>query len=370
MPDKKQPRKNELKMAREGKTVRILVQGVIGWDYWGTTALRFREDLKSNAPGANTLEMEIDSPGGIITEGIAMANAVMEQDATIHTYVSGEAASMGSVLLMAGDKMFIPANAMVMVHKPLDDIAGNADDLRKHANVLDKFEKAMMSMYMRHFKGTEEEMAALMSSETYLTADDMEAKFNNVVVMRAELSAVACSDPISIWKPEAEKAEQEREVVIEDASFLAFLKRKFGAEAKAPHTETNQQEKAMTPEEKAEMEKAIASKVTESVVAALKKDANPAPKEPPAPQAVKVPEGLNTSDPEALEAHAKKLENEKALAAVDWNDPVSVRAFREITTGKKPSGQVPMGNADPATGQNPVEAQNKQDTRAAMGLSK
>lgn len=345
-------RKNELKMAREGKTVRMVVDGVIGWDYWGTTASEFRRDLKGHADGANTLEMEIDSPGGVITEGVAIANAVLELDAAIHTYVSGLAASMGSVLLMAGDKMFVPSNAMVMVHKPMNMVMGNADEMRKTADDLDKFETALMSMYMRHFKGSEEDMKALMAKETWLTADDMEDKFNNVVIMKSELQAVACEDPIALFGSDAPENDTYPNL------FDKFINR-LRTEGLLPKAVKKEEtvEDTMTPEEKA----ALKAETTEAVMTALKEagviKAEEAPEETPVAKIEIAFEG-DMDKPEDVEAHALKVERAQLRAAVDWNDLDSVRAYQEAIKPVAVKGTVlPAGNVETET----VTEARKQD---------
>lgn len=364
MPKKR--KKSELKLARKGKTARILIQGVVGWDYFGTTARAFRQDLKDNASGANTIEVELDTPGGVVTEGIAMANAIMEQDATIHTYVSGEAASMGSVLLMAGDRMFIPANALVMVHKPLNAVLGNADEMRKQADDLDKFEKAMMSMYMRHFKGTEDQMAELMRAETWLTADDMEAKFNNVTVMKNELKAVACSEPVSYWASEAPSRDTEEDDKSLFSRFMAWYRTTaFSNTASALEAdlaeETETQEEEMTPEQEA----SIVAKVTEGVLAALKQDVE-APKElAPKAEAPKIEFKGDPNSAEDVQAHINAVNDAQLVAAVDWSDVNSVLAYQKAKFGKV-SATLPHGNVGTPAGSEASKEKDLEETRACF----
>lgn len=361
----KKKRKNELKMARDGKTVRLTIQGVIGWEYFGTTARAFREELATKAVGANTLEIEIDSPGGVITEGVAMANAILESDMAIHTYVSGEASSMGSVLLMAGDKIFVPANAMVMVHKPLNMVIGNADDMRKVADDLDKFEKSLMAMYMRHFKGTEEEMAALMSKETWLTADDMEAKFSNVVVMKQQLQAVACEEPVAIFGKETEDDDEDLPVA-EQRKLSKFFEKHFSAWRQKPAQGQNQEteEKEMTPEQLA----ALKAGIVQDVVTALKEQGVIASEPAPAtPVAIEIEFVGSKQNPEDVKAHLQKVKMAKLEAAVDWNDVASITAFYEAIGGKQaPAGQVPSGNAAVGGPSGSQKASDVQETRDHM----
>lgn len=348
-------RKNELKLARKGKTVRLTVEGVIGWSYFGKNAKDFRQELKDLVKDADTVELEINSPGGVITEGVAMANMLLDEGITVNTYVSGIAASMGSVLLMTGNQMFIPSNTMVMVHKPLNAVLGNADDMRKTADVLDKFEDILVNMYMRHFKGTKDEMKALMSKETWLTADDMEEKFNNVTIMKNELQAVACIEPIAMLEPKDDDDEEDNEGFV--SKFLNFLRGEgvdLGLEPKQTVAKTMHKEEEMTPEQLAELQ----AKITEGVMASLTKAGVVKAETAKETTEVEVPFEGDQSNPDDVKAHADKLVQAKQLASVNWNDPKSVIAYHQAISKVAPKKE---SNADTSPSADQSMAKKKQD---------
>lgn len=122
------------------------------------------------------LNVHINSYGGEINAGnaiICMLNNYRQKNKIqIHGYVEGIAASMGSGILMVADKIFMYDNSILMIHKPLAMMGGNADELRAEADLLDKFEELLINNYNAHFNGTEEELRQMLSDETWLTAEE------------------------------------------------------------------------------------------------------------------------------------------------------------------------------------------------------
>ena len=82
------------------------------------------------------------------------------------------AASAGSVIAMAGDKILMGIGTMLMIHNAWTFAAGNADELRKVADDLDKISDSISNIYMTRFSGTVEELKALLNAESYLTAEE------------------------------------------------------------------------------------------------------------------------------------------------------------------------------------------------------
>ncbi len=125
------------------------------------------------------INLHLNSPGGYAFEGIAIYNLLKQHKAKIHVYIDGYAASAGSLIAMAGDKIFMPANTMLMIHKASTIIWGNADALRAEANMLEKLDTAVSTSYKVHFNKSDAELAELLKGEsgdgTWFTAD--EAKF-------------------------------------------------------------------------------------------------------------------------------------------------------------------------------------------------
>ena len=141
--------------------------------FWGLQAKDFRESL--NAISAKELHVEINSPGGDVFAGTAMFNmlrAWAKDGKQVVTKVSGVAASIASVIFLAGDKRVMPKNTFAMVHQPWTFAMGNADDLREQADTLEKIGGGMVKTYMDRTGLSEEEVNALLAQDTWLSADE------------------------------------------------------------------------------------------------------------------------------------------------------------------------------------------------------
>ena len=139
----------------------LLLYGVIGewWD--GLDALSIVSQL--NALPGNEIIVRIQSPGGNVTEGLAMFNNLKQSSKKVTVYIDGIAASMASAIAMAGDEIIIPSNALFMLHKPSAMVGGNANDLRDYANDLDIYEGSLLQIYSDRTGRTIEEMRALLA---------------------------------------------------------------------------------------------------------------------------------------------------------------------------------------------------------------
>jgi ATP-dependent protease ClpP protease subunit len=352
--------KSALVMAREGKVGHISIVGSVGWSWFGIDYIGFKQQLEALGD-VNIIEVEINSPGGIVTDGMAILNSLVNHPATVHTYINGEAASIASVIAMAGDRIFIPDNSLMFLHKPLNGLIGNADDMRKMADDLDKFEKAITNAYQRHFKGSDEEVKGLMKSETWMTADEVDAHFENVTIMDSKgMKAAAHSDPVAILGDLKTGKESENFV----KRVVNTLKRRI--DAQKPNEETDM---AITPEER----KLIVDETTSAVVAALKaSDVLPkAPAAtttvvepvvavvPPAPVVAEIPFEGDKADPKAVEAHLQKVQMKQLQDSADLTTPEGVIAYQKALaklSGKPVEAVVPKTNAEPALGVAGAEA--------------
>lgn len=95
----------------------------------------------------NNITVRIHSGGGVIIDGLAIYNRLKQSKAHITVYIDGVAASIASVIAMAGDTIYMPENSWLMIHKPWNLAAGTADDMRKHVDVLDGFEDTLVNIY-------------------------------------------------------------------------------------------------------------------------------------------------------------------------------------------------------------------------------
>jgi len=149
----------------------VLLYGNIGEDLWseGTGAKQFAEDLKALGPIKN-LSIRINSPGGSLFEGISIFNTLERHSAKKVVTVDGLAASIASVIAMAGDTVIMPRNAIMMIHDPFGMTIGDAKEHRKMAEGLDKIKEGLISAYQRKTKMSNQDIADLMSDETWMTA--------------------------------------------------------------------------------------------------------------------------------------------------------------------------------------------------------
>lgn len=154
----------------------MFIDGEIVTDEWedsDTSAAGFRDALKSLGD-VKDINLHINSPGGSVFEGIAIYNMLKQNSAHINVYVDGLAASIASVIAMSGDTIFMPSNAMMMIHNPWTMAIGNANELRKQADDLDHIAQASVQTYLAKAgdKLDEDTLQDLLDNETWLTAQE------------------------------------------------------------------------------------------------------------------------------------------------------------------------------------------------------
>jgi ATP-dependent Clp protease, protease subunit len=116
------------------------------------------------------LIVRINSPGGSVFDGVAIYNALKRHDATITLWVDGIAASIASMIAMAGDEVVMPENAMLMLHDPSGLVVGTAAGMRAMAEALDRMKAGMVAAYRDKSGRDDAEIERLMAAETWLSA--------------------------------------------------------------------------------------------------------------------------------------------------------------------------------------------------------
>ncbi len=161
------------KFINKGKSADILIYDVIGEDFFfgGISAKSFSADLKALGD-VNTLNVFINSDGGSVFEGLTIYNQLHRHKATVNVSIDGLAASIASVIAMAGDNIAIAENAMMMIHKPYGGGIGTADDMRTVADALDKVEETLVDTYVARSGADPAEISGMMQAETWMTAAD------------------------------------------------------------------------------------------------------------------------------------------------------------------------------------------------------
>lgn len=144
---------------------------------WGISAQQFARELKALGD-LQRIDLRVHSPGGDVFEGTAIYNLLKHHPARVDGYVDGLAASMATVVLMACDTVYIPENGMMMIHKPWGITGGDADDMRRYVDLLDKIEDTMVTAYASKTGKSADEIKALLKEETWMTGREaVEAGF-------------------------------------------------------------------------------------------------------------------------------------------------------------------------------------------------
>jgi ATP-dependent protease ClpP protease subunit len=153
----------------QAKGAEIAIYDEIG--AFGIPAKAFLDELKVLGPVAE-LTARINSPGGSVFDGVAIYNALKRHDARVTVWIDGIAASIASMIAMAGDEVVMPENAMLMLHDPSGLVIGTAADMRGMADALDKMKAGMVAAYRDKSGRDDAEIEALMAAETWLSAQE------------------------------------------------------------------------------------------------------------------------------------------------------------------------------------------------------
>ena len=180
----------------------IYIYGDIGESWYDETvsAAAFVRDLQ--ALDVDTITVRINSIGGSVPDGLAIYNAIRRHKATITTEIDGMAFSIASLIAMAGDKVNMSSNAMLMIHAPWTYAAGNSVELRELADQLDTWAAAMSTSYAAR-TGDQPGMLALLTDgkDHYYTAEEAVAgKFVDAITDPMPLAASARDMPINRYR--------------------------------------------------------------------------------------------------------------------------------------------------------------------------
>jgi ATP-dependent protease ClpP protease subunit len=151
----------------------VYIYDVIGcMCWWGDdcqcmTARNFIEDLQGLR--ADEVHIHINSPGGEVDEGNAIYNTIRKLSATVRVFIDGIAASAASLIAMAGDEVTIAESAQVMIHDASTIAIGDAAEMHKTAELLDRYSDTIAAIYAKKAGGTVEEWRERMRAETWFT---------------------------------------------------------------------------------------------------------------------------------------------------------------------------------------------------------
>lgn len=153
------------------RVIEVFVYGEIG--AWGITANQFVQDLRAMDDGVSPVIAAFNSIGGDLFDGLAMHNALSRLGERCTGRIDALAASAASVAVCGAHRVVIAANAMLMIHNPWTYAAGDAEDFRKVADVLDQTMEAIIAAYKAKAPDIDEgELRRLVDAETWLTANE------------------------------------------------------------------------------------------------------------------------------------------------------------------------------------------------------
>lgn len=174
-----------------GDEPEIWIYGDIG-DSWFEETVSARDFVAEiNELEASRITVRINSLGGSVADGLAIYNAIKRHEAHVTTINDGVAMSCASMILMAGDTVQMASNAILMIHAPWMYTAGNAAELREHADNLDTWAEAMATCYARSGL-TEAEVDALLSDGVdhyYTAAEALDLAFVDQVTQGIDIAA-------------------------------------------------------------------------------------------------------------------------------------------------------------------------------------
>lgn len=156
--------KNELESAT------LYIFDNIGSSYWQISAKDIEEELKNanNKP----LNIHINSNGGEVFEGFTIYNLIKGYGGQTTVYVDGLAASIASVIALAGDKVIMNKASMLMIHNASGGCYGNAEEMKKVVEALEKINSVIKDIYVAKTGLSIEKLTELMDNETFMTPSE------------------------------------------------------------------------------------------------------------------------------------------------------------------------------------------------------
>ena len=139
---------NNIRFVNRGaKTGEIWLYDQVGEGFFGGMSAKTFNDELNKLGKVDTINLRINSPGGSVFDGVAIYNTLKRHPARLEVDVDGIAASIASVIAMAGDEIRMAANSMMMIHDPYGMSMGNSDEMRKTADLLDQIKGTIVVNY-------------------------------------------------------------------------------------------------------------------------------------------------------------------------------------------------------------------------------
>jgi len=162
---------------------------------FGINAAEFVNEFKYISDLVDTVKVRINSGGGSMVEGFGILTTLLNSKATVHTYVDGLAASMASIIMLAGEKRFIMDYATVMIHDPFN--GGNSP---KDQEIIQRFKDSALTVYTQKTGKDKDTLSAMMAKETWLSASQaLEEGFVTEVITTNQPIEAKRNEIISVY---------------------------------------------------------------------------------------------------------------------------------------------------------------------------
>jgi ATP-dependent Clp protease, proteolytic subunit ClpP len=175
----------------DDKNAELMLYGDIAESFWGDTisakeVTEYLADLD-----VENINVYINSNGGVVDTAIAINNALRRHKAKVTVNIDGIAASAATLITCAGDTVRMPKNALFMIHNPSTIAMGDSEEMRKQADVLEKYKNSITETYLQKVNIDKEKLSELMDNETWLNAEEaLEYGFIDEIIENADIQVV------------------------------------------------------------------------------------------------------------------------------------------------------------------------------------
>ncbi len=175
----------------DDKSAELMLYGDIAESFWGDTisakeVTEYLADLD-----VENIDVYINSNGGVVDTAIAINNALRRHKAKVTVNIDGIAASAATLITCAGDIVRMPKNALFMIHNPSTIAMGDSEEMRKQADVLEKYKNSITETYLQKVNIDKEKLSELMDNETWLNAEEaLEYGFIDEIIENADIQVV------------------------------------------------------------------------------------------------------------------------------------------------------------------------------------
>ena len=175
----------------DDKNAELMLYGDIAESFWGDTISAKEVTEYLTDLDVENINVYINSNGGVVDTAIAINNALRRHKAKVTVNIDGIAASAATLITCAGDTVRMPKNALFMIHNPSTIAMGDSEEMRKQADVLEKYKNSITETYLQKVNIDKEKLSELMDNESWLSAEEaLEYGFIDEIIENADIQVV------------------------------------------------------------------------------------------------------------------------------------------------------------------------------------